>query len=110
MVVVRGGIGWLCVSSVPVAVIGLSSVSLNVCSGFVRAQNEVTNKVSSNPERRCEEMTRQVRVKGVRRETVDDDRLALAVWLMAKSAVEAKRTRQAAERKRRREREVRDER
>jgi hypothetical protein len=47
-------------------------------------------------------MTRRIKVRGVRRETLDADRLALAYWLMAKSAVEEKRRREAEEKKRRR--------
>lgn len=55
-------------------------------------------------------MTRRIKVRGVRRETLDEDKLALAYWLMAKSAVEEKRRREAEEKKRRRTtgREVRD--
>lgn len=47
-------------------------------------------------------MTRHIRVKGVRREVLDEDKLSLALWLMAKAAVEAKRARDAEERKQRR--------
>jgi hypothetical protein len=47
-------------------------------------------------------MTRHIRVKEVRREVLDDDKLALALWLLAKSAVESKRAREAEERKRKR--------
>jgi hypothetical protein len=45
---------------------------------------------------------RRIRVKGVRKEEIDTDRLALAYWLMAKRAVEQKRQREAEERKARR--------
>lgn len=45
-------------------------------------------------------MTRRIKVRGVRREVLDDDKLALAYWLMAKAAVEEKRRREAEEKKR----------
>ena len=32
-------------------------------------------------------MTRHIHVKGVRREIVDDDKLALALWLLAKDVL-----------------------
>ncbi len=47
-------------------------------------------------------MSRRIKVRGVRRETLDEDKLALAYWLMAKSAVAEKRRREAEEKKRRR--------
>lgn len=40
---------------------------------------------------------KRVRVRGVRREEVDVDKLALAYWLLAKQAVDKKRQRQAAD-------------
>ncbi len=46
-------------------------------------------------------MTRRIKVRGVRRETLDEDKLALAYWLLAKAAVEQKREREAEERKQR---------
>lgn len=42
---------------------------------------------------------KRLRVRGVRREAIDADKLALAYWLMAKHAVDQKRSR-AAEAKR----------
>ena len=52
---------------------------------------------------------RRIKVKGVRREEIDADKLALAFWLMAKAAVEQKREREAAEKKKvRKGREVAD--
>jgi hypothetical protein len=48
--------------------------------------------------------SRRIRVRGIRREEIDADKLALAYWLIAKRAVEDKRGREAAEKaKRRRE-------
>jgi hypothetical protein len=47
-------------------------------------------------------MARRIRVRGVRREPLDEDKLALALWLMGKAAVEEKRRREAEEKKRQR--------
>jgi hypothetical protein len=44
---------------------------------------------------------KRIRIKGVRREQIDTDKLALAYWLMAKRAVEEKRKREAEDRKKR---------
>jgi hypothetical protein len=46
--------------------------------------------------------TRRIKVRGIAREEIDEDKLALAYWLMAKSAVEQKRVREAEEKKKRR--------
>lgn len=45
---------------------------------------------------------RRIKVRGVRREEIDTDKLALALWLMSKRAVEEKREREATERASRR--------
>jgi hypothetical protein len=42
---------------------------------------------------------RRIKVTGVRKETIDTDKLSLAYWLMAKRAVELKRERAAAEKR-----------
>lgn len=46
--------------------------------------------------------TRRIKVRGIRRDEIDTDKLALAYWLMAKRAVEEKREREAAEKAERR--------
>ncbi|HKP90642.1 MAG TPA: hypothetical protein VJT75_11805 [Thermoleophilaceae bacterium] len=45
---------------------------------------------------------KRIRIKGIRREQIDTDKLALAYWLMAKRAVEEKRRREAEDKKERR--------
>lgn len=47
-------------------------------------------------------MTRRIKVRGIRAETLDEDKLALCYWLLAKSAVEEKRRREEQEKKRQR--------
>jgi hypothetical protein len=42
---------------------------------------------------------KRIRVKGIRREQIDDDKLALAYWLLAKRAVEEKRKREVEDKK-----------
>lgn len=46
---------------------------------------------------------RRVKVRGVRRDAVDTEMYALALWLQAKREVQEKRRRQAEDRDRRRE-------
>jgi hypothetical protein len=46
-------------------------------------------------------MTRRIKVRGVRLEELDDEKLALAYWLMAKRAVAEKREREAADKRKR---------
>lgn len=45
---------------------------------------------------------KRIRIKGIKREQIDTDKLALAYWLMAKRAVEEKRRREAEDKKQRR--------
>ncbi len=45
---------------------------------------------------------RRIKVRGIRKEEIDSDQLALVYWLMAKRAVEEKRQRDAEARRRRR--------
>jgi len=45
---------------------------------------------------------KRIRIKGIKREQIDTDKLALAYWLMAKRAVEEKRKREAEDSKKRR--------
>ena len=40
---------------------------------------------------------RRIKVRGIRKEEIDIDKLALAYWLMAKRAVEEKRAKEAEE-------------
>lgn len=47
-------------------------------------------------------MARRIKVRGIRREELDDEKLALAYWLMAKRAVAEKREREAKEKEARR--------
>ena len=47
---------------------------------------------------------KRIRIKGIRREQIDTDKLALAYWLMAKRAVEEKRRREAHDKTERRSR------
>ena len=42
---------------------------------------------------------RRIKVRGIRREQIDTDKLAFAYWLMAKRAVEEKRKREAEDKK-----------
>lgn len=49
-------------------------------------------------------MARRIRVKGVRKTEIDTEQLALVYWLMAKRQLREKREREAAEKKKRRER------
>lgn len=44
---------------------------------------------------------RRINVEGVFQETLDEDKLAIALWLMGKAAVKLEREREAEERKRR---------
>ena len=46
---------------------------------------------------------RRIKVRGIQRDEIDIDKLALAYWLMAKRAVEEKRQREAEEKAKRRE-------
>jgi hypothetical protein len=46
---------------------------------------------------------RRIKVRGIQRDEIDIDKLALAYWLMAKRAVEEKRQREAEEKAGRRE-------
>ena len=46
---------------------------------------------------------RRIKVRGIRKDEIDIDKLALAYWLMAKRAVEEKRQREAEEKAKRRE-------
>lgn len=45
---------------------------------------------------------KRLRVRGIRKDEIDTDQLALVYWLMAKRAVEDKRRRDLEEKKRRR--------
>ncbi len=45
---------------------------------------------------------RRIRVRGIRKDEIDADKLALAYWLMAKRSVELKRERDAEDKKKRR--------
>lgn len=45
---------------------------------------------------------KHIKVRGIRREEIDADQLALVYWLMAKRAVEEKRERDLADKRRRR--------
>lgn len=47
-------------------------------------------------------MTRRIKVRGIRKEEIDSEQLALVYWLMAKRAVEEKRERDLADKRRRR--------
>lgn len=47
---------------------------------------------------------RRIRIRGIQREQIDTDKLALAYWLMAKRAVEEKRKREAEDKRKRRSR------
>jgi hypothetical protein len=49
--------------------------------------------------------SRRIKVKGVRREEIDTEQLALIYWLQAKRVLREKREREAAEKAKRRERE-----
>jgi hypothetical protein len=44
---------------------------------------------------------RRIKVRGIRRQEIDTDQLALVYWLLAKRAVEEKRQREADEKKQR---------
>lgn len=46
--------------------------------------------------------TRRIKVRGIRRREIDTDKLALALWLMAKAEVERSRSRDAADKRARR--------
>jgi hypothetical protein len=46
---------------------------------------------------------RRIKVRGIQRDEIDIDKLALAYWLMAKRAVEEKRAKEAEEKAGRRE-------
>jgi hypothetical protein len=50
-------------------------------------------------------MARRIRVKGVRKTEIDAEQLALVYWLQAKRVLRERRAREAAEKKKRRERE-----
>jgi hypothetical protein len=50
-------------------------------------------------------MTRRIQVKGVRKTEIDAEQLALVYWLQAKRVLRERREREAAEKKKRRERE-----
>jgi hypothetical protein len=50
-------------------------------------------------------MARRIRVKGVRKTEIDAEQLALVYWLQAKRVLRERREREAAEKKKRRERE-----
>jgi hypothetical protein len=45
---------------------------------------------------------KRIKVRGIRKDEVDTDQLALVYWLMAKRAVEEKRQREREDKKRRR--------
>ena len=45
---------------------------------------------------------RRIKVRGIRKEDIDGDQLALVYWLMAKRAVEDKRERDEDEKRKRR--------
>lgn len=45
---------------------------------------------------------KRIKVRGIHREEIDNDQLALVYWLMAKRAVEEKRRRDEDDRKKRR--------
>jgi len=47
-------------------------------------------------------MTRRIKVRGVRRQELDESKLALAYWTLAKAAVESKRQRAAEDKAKRR--------
>lgn len=47
--------------------------------------------------------TRRIKVKGVKREEIDAEQLALVYWLQAKRVLREKREREARERAKRRE-------
>jgi hypothetical protein len=47
--------------------------------------------------------TRRIRVKGVKREEIDTEQLALVYWLQAKRVLREKREREAKEKAKRRE-------
>jgi len=46
---------------------------------------------------------KRIKVRGIKRDEIDTDRLALAYWLMAKRAVEEKRAREAEDKAKRKE-------
>jgi hypothetical protein len=48
--------------------------------------------------------TRRIKVKGVRRDEIDTEQLALVYWLQAKRILREKREREAQEKAKRRER------
>jgi hypothetical protein len=48
--------------------------------------------------------TRRIKVKGIKRDEIDTEQLALIYWLMAKRVLREKREREARERAKRRER------
>jgi hypothetical protein len=45
---------------------------------------------------------KRIKVRGIRKDEIDTDQLALVYWLMAKRAVEEKRQREREDKKRRR--------
>jgi hypothetical protein len=47
--------------------------------------------------------TRRIRVKGIKREEIDTEQLALVYWLQAKRVLREKREREAQEKAKRRE-------
>ncbi len=64
---------------------------------------EVTTTRNTLDERKGVELgQRRIKVRGIRKEEIDSDQLALVYWLMAKRAVEEKRQRDAEHRRRRR--------
>ena len=48
--------------------------------------------------------TRRIKVKGIKRDEIDTEQLALVYWLMAKRQLREKREREAQEKAQRRER------
>jgi hypothetical protein len=49
-------------------------------------------------------MTRRIKVKGIRKSEIDSEQLALIYWLQAKRVLRERREREAAEKKKRQER------
>lgn len=48
-------------------------------------------------------MSKRIKVRGIRKEEIDTDQLALVYWLMAKRAVDDKRAREAEDKRQRRD-------
>ena len=63
----------------------------------------MVNEKGGNEKGGVDMSQRRIKVRGIRRDEIDIDKLALAYWLMAKRAVEEKRQREAEEKAKRRE-------